>query len=342
MKKIVLTTGVVLFVLAFISLLRVKPFLQTNSQQVTASPASIVITQFKGKIVQIDGTVLYKRDSQWLSASLNQTVPGGTEIKTAEKSQVHIRFDTLAELRLDENTEIVLNEININRIYILQNAGSTYSRIRRLLGKDSTYEVETPMTVATVRGTAFAVFFDGQAAKIAVSENQVAVKPIHYQNGQKTVLTETIVSDKQAVEITPKLAQAIVRNQTKLQTVSTTQIITPKQASWLSENNREDKKFEDAVQKELEIHISPSLQSFASPILMKPVISPVPTPLPAIIQDTNVLNLQDTKTVNPTPTPSLQLDILQKDPQVMQSLLVSPTPSPVLFKVAPNTFETLR
>lgn len=84
-----------------------------------------------------------------------QTIADGQMVKTAKSSSATVVFPDDSLIRLDENTEIVVNQPASSQISIVQSAGRTWSRVVKLM--DRSYEVETPTGVATVRGTAFSI-----------------------------------------------------------------------------------------------------------------------------------------------------------------------------------------
>ncbi|GAG16301.1 unnamed protein product, partial [marine sediment metagenome] len=94
------------------------------------------------------------------------------KIKTLNDGKASIVFYESDILRLEENTEIDLQEISEEKISIKQNLGDTWSRILRLTGKE--YEIETPTTVATVRGTGFSVSIKEES--VVVGDGTVSVK----------------------------------------------------------------------------------------------------------------------------------------------------------------------
>jgi hypothetical protein len=89
-------------------------------------------------------------------------------------------------ISLDKNTEITINYTE-SKTSIYQSFGKTYHRVEKLLSGD-TYQVQTPGTLAAVRGTKFAVNYNEKTkkTKVAVTENSVQVSSI-----PKTVGTTT-------------------------------------------------------------------------------------------------------------------------------------------------------
>lgn len=88
-----------------------------------------------------NGTLLYQSDS----------------VKTADDTSAYIVFFESSIIWLDSNTEVTMKEIiddDETIISIEQDAGRTWSTVSKISGIDS-YSVETPSTIASVRGTSF-------------------------------------------------------------------------------------------------------------------------------------------------------------------------------------------
>lgn len=98
----------------------------------------------------------------------------GDKVTTGADSKASVTFFDGGVLRLSENTEIVLSEVSKSAILISQTAGETWTRLLKLAGVDQ-YSVETPTTIASVRGTGFKVKVGAEETEISVGEGQVEV-----------------------------------------------------------------------------------------------------------------------------------------------------------------------
>ncbi len=89
-----------------------------------------------------------------------------------------ILFPNNGSVALDHYTELLVT-YDGSHTSLLQTLGTTYHRVEALIG-GATYEVETPGTLAAVRGTKFAVKYDKKlkTTKIAVTEHQVEVSKL--------------------------------------------------------------------------------------------------------------------------------------------------------------------
>lgn len=119
------------------------------------------------------GSVQVKTSDAWKDASSGMTLKEGYGIKTLENSAAKIIILN-SVMRLDSNTEIVLDNLNSQSVSISQTAGKTWSKILKISGLGN-YEVTTPDAIATVRGTAFSIEL-GNGTRIAVGEGNVSAQ----------------------------------------------------------------------------------------------------------------------------------------------------------------------
>ena len=91
-------------------------------------------------------------------------------VKTLEGTAVIIFYDS-SFIELEPNTEIQISKLSEKFTKVTQNSGSAWSKFTKITGMAG-YEVETPNTVATVRGTEFNTK-TGEEDAIIVSEGLV-------------------------------------------------------------------------------------------------------------------------------------------------------------------------
>ena len=106
------------------------------------------------------GIVEIKQGTETWSIAENGMIlyPDDT-IKTFDNTSASVILFKSSIIRLDSNTEITILEIireEETNVSISQNSGRTWNTIRKISGIDD-YEVQTPTTVASVRGTSFMV-----------------------------------------------------------------------------------------------------------------------------------------------------------------------------------------
>lgn len=98
----------------------------------------------------------------WEPVAADARVAAGDQVKTNAKSQATINFFDGATARLDERSEVVVQELAVDaenhaltRVGLGVTAGRVWSRVAKLLDQDASFTVQSSTVVATVRGTAF-------------------------------------------------------------------------------------------------------------------------------------------------------------------------------------------
>ena len=121
----------------------------------------------------------------------------GDVIATAIGAEAAIEFYNGSIVRLRENTTITIKKLTTNKDVVLtQEKGQTWNRVTKLAGIN-TYAVETPNTVATVRGTGFKVTVDSERTWVGVADGAVAVQKVE----NDTVVAEILVEEEKQAEI---------------------------------------------------------------------------------------------------------------------------------------------
>jgi hypothetical protein len=112
------------------------------------------------QLVIESGTVQVKHGSEtWISAENGMLLYKSDSVRTGNNSSASIIFFKTSLVRLDSNTEVTLEELfkeEETGVTIQQNSGRTWNTIYKISGINN-YEVQTPTTIASVRGTAFEV-----------------------------------------------------------------------------------------------------------------------------------------------------------------------------------------
>ena len=101
--------------------------------------------------------------SSWTSASNGMLLEQSDTIKTGKDTSASVILFKGSIIRLDSNTKIkikeIINDADKTYVKIEQDSGRTWNTISKISGIDD-YEVQTPTTVASVRGTAFVVIVE--------------------------------------------------------------------------------------------------------------------------------------------------------------------------------------
>jgi hypothetical protein len=176
----------------------------------TLSPAA---AEVRAQLVIESGDVQVKHGSgSWAPAEDGMDLFASDSIKTGDNSTASIILFKSSIIRLNSNTEVTLQEIieeEETSVVISQKEGRTWNTVRKISGIDN-YEVQTPTTVASVRGTSYDVNIlpDGNTT-IGVVEGTVNITVII--NG--TVIGTVQVNENESVTVKPSdLSQSIIIN----------------------------------------------------------------------------------------------------------------------------------
>lgn len=195
-----------------------------------SSKASAILYKESGKVFYKEASSDYKEVSSDELEVQNQSF-----IKT-EDGEAHVIFPDNSMMSLAKNTEVQLS-FDASGININQLVGNTWHRVKKL-GSNSSYSVETPTALATVRGTKFSVEVgSNEEANIYVIESIVEVGQYDLEEGKK------LLKDSKNVA-TGKYAK--VESFSKKQGFELAQIQKEKEASdWFLKNKEVDKKFDN-------------------------------------------------------------------------------------------------
>ena len=124
--------------------------------------SSLFVSATTAAILYVEsGTVQVDAGSGWQAAQDEMELKLDYKVKTSAGSSASIALYEGEIIRLSENTEVSISELTKESVKINQSSGSTWNKITKISGiKD--YSVETPTTVATVRGTGFGVLIGGE------------------------------------------------------------------------------------------------------------------------------------------------------------------------------------
>jgi len=185
------------------------------------------------------GTVQIKHEGGiWTSAETGMFLFQSDAIRTGEDTYASVILFGNSIIRLDNNTEILLKEIiqqaETTNITIEQETGRTWNAIKKISGIDN-YEVQTPNTVASVRGTTFNVdLTTSGSTNISVVNGTVNIS--RFENG--TIGDTIVVNGNESVLIESESNE----------TLKTDLLI---KDEWILRNLGEDAKFYEQLKTEL-------------------------------------------------------------------------------------------
>ena len=134
-------------------------------------------------ITVVDGPVLMSHGgADFTAAREGDVLAVGDTIRTGPGGAAEITYFEGSSVRLEAETEIVIESLRSEAdggtvIGVMQTLGRTWHVVTKLITGSSRYEVRTPSSTASVRGTIFAVDVrvdaDGPAATVTTSEGVV-------------------------------------------------------------------------------------------------------------------------------------------------------------------------
>ncbi len=128
----------------------------------------------EAQLIVKEGSVQLDTGSGWRDVAGEISLAVNDKIKVGDGKALVILFESII-INLNPDTEISIKEISEEYSSIKQETGSTWSKFTGLLGVKG-YSVETPTTVATVRGTDFGVDVNLDNTNVTVIEGQVMVQ----------------------------------------------------------------------------------------------------------------------------------------------------------------------
>jgi len=118
-----------------------------------------------------EGTVQVDTGNGWETAVNEMSLSLKDKIKTLDGRAVLVLYESII-IELDKNTEVAIEQLSKDNVKVYQSSGSTWNKFTAIMGIQN-FEVETPTTVATVRGTEF---WDEAERSVGVELGLVDVK----------------------------------------------------------------------------------------------------------------------------------------------------------------------
>lgn len=200
----------------------------------------------RAQLIDISGDVQIKHDGAWKTAVNGSYLFVSDSVKTGSSSSATIVLFRSSLIRLDNNTEITLKEILEEletSVTIEQEAGRTWNTISKISGIDN-YEVETPTTVASVRGTSFDVYLLANG-NISITVTNGTVNVTNYKDGK--IVNSLEVPEYVTVSIDPKN----IEKKPKPKPIEDDE--------WIEKNKEKDEEFIEYLKEEVYKRIDPFL-----------------------------------------------------------------------------------
>ena len=155
--------------------------LALGSSAVLAPEADAYVS--RSALTFVAGSVLLSHDgSSFTPAREGDVIAVGDTIRTEGGAAAEITYFEGSSVRLEADTQIVVERLRTEAdggtvIWVMQTLGRTWHVVTKLISGSSRYEVRTPSSTASVRGTIFLVDVhadaDGPAATVTTSEGVV-------------------------------------------------------------------------------------------------------------------------------------------------------------------------
>ena len=136
----------------------------------------------KAKVMKASGTVEAQvTNGAWAKVAQGASLAEGTKVRTGPNSEAFLRWGDGNTVKISALSQIELTKMQLegdkaeSRIGLTN--GKVFSKVGKLNGPGSKFEVKTPLAVAGVRGTGFeAGYVPGQPAVFSVVEGTISVE----------------------------------------------------------------------------------------------------------------------------------------------------------------------
>ncbi len=154
-----------------------------------------------------EGSVEVDTGKGWTTASDGMDLDLKDKVRTLDGSAVLILYESIL-VQMDPNTEIAIEDLSKKNVKLRQESGSTWNKFMSIAGIQN-FEVETPTTVATVRGTSFWVDDNGVGVESGNVDVRFGDKKFNVKAGHKAI--------RERLEVLPfnerDRAKAIIKKQ---------------------------------------------------------------------------------------------------------------------------------
>jgi FecR-like protein len=121
-----------------------------------------------------------RAEAGWEPATVGMKLVRGDRVHTGFKASVVLTFPDGSRLQVGDMALIQINDVGLGpqggiRARLFLKTGEVTAEVNRSTGASGDFQVKTPTTTASVRGTVFSVRFDGSATTVAVTKSSVQV-----------------------------------------------------------------------------------------------------------------------------------------------------------------------
>ncbi|MEN3013444.1 MAG: FecR family protein [Endomicrobiia bacterium] len=135
---------------------------------------SLLLEASDAVVANYTGKVLVWQDNKWKNITKKGLIlKEKDKIKTLNKSKVILLFKNGSTIIIGENSQVTIYEL-LNNISLILDEGEIRSQVIGLQ-QNQTFEVKTPISVASVRGTEFILSHIGNQTELIVVEGKVTL-----------------------------------------------------------------------------------------------------------------------------------------------------------------------
>jgi hypothetical protein len=129
-------------------------------------------------IISGDVQVQHGSTGAFVSATDGEVLAAGDTVRTADGARAVLTYFEGSMVSIEPNTELTIETASSNPdgstvVVMQQHVGRTWHVVTKLITGNSKYEVKTPASTASVRGTAFQVDSDGERTVVTTTEGTV-------------------------------------------------------------------------------------------------------------------------------------------------------------------------
>ncbi|MDP9252413.1 MAG: FecR family protein [Chloroflexota bacterium] len=116
--------------------------------------------------------------SSFVSATDGEVLVAGDTVRTADGARAILTYFEGSTVSIEPNSELMIEQASSSSdgstiVLMQQNFGRTWHVVTKLITGNSKYEVKTPASTASVRGTAFQVDSDAERTVVTTTEGKV-------------------------------------------------------------------------------------------------------------------------------------------------------------------------
>ncbi len=175
------------------------PVISTTVESATTTPSIALPTA--AILEHASGTVRIVRDGSTMFGSERMTLREGDAIDVSTTGSAVIVWPAYGRSTLDGGSQIVLTQATTTadasqiKTRVFLNFGRVWTRLERLLGKESTFSVRAGSVVATVRGTSFGVERLAKRVNVKVMESHVSVTRVAETTSTMSMANESPIGE---------------------------------------------------------------------------------------------------------------------------------------------------